>query len=98
MRELLSQQFSSSTLMDGEAIVRSEKPLAMPEDDLDLQAQLHRLEELRKLQVLAVPATSCWVDVVGRHVFNPEWNSTISIKYQGSASNCDVIIEFKNNQ
>lgn len=69
MRELLSQQFSSSTLMDGESIVRSEKPLELPEDDQDLQQELRKLEELRKLQVLAIPATFCWVEV---HALDPE--------------------------
>ena len=45
-RHLLSQQFSSSTLMDGVALIKSEPGLTLPSDDEDLDAELEHLQAL----------------------------------------------------
>ena len=46
VRELGSKQFSASTLMEGEGLVKSECGIHMPEDDADLQLELAKLQEL----------------------------------------------------
>lgn len=44
-RPLLSQQFSTSTLMDGEAIVKNEFPLNVPADDAALEEELRQMQD-----------------------------------------------------
>ena len=46
VRELVSKQFSASTLMDGEGLVKMEHGMHVPEDDADLQRELAKLREL----------------------------------------------------
>ena len=62
-RHLLSQQFSSSTLMDGVALVKSEAGLSLPSDDEALD------EELQHLEVL---------DFDDKNGFQPQWVLKVS--------------------
>ena len=55
MRALLSQSFSSSTLLQGAALVQGEAGMMLHEDDSDLQTELQQLQ----VSMIAVKHDDC---------------------------------------